>query len=43
LRGKPLSPEREGLVHFVGMIFLLSLMLIIVLFEVVDPVDFSSF
>lgn len=43
LRGKPLSPEREGLVHFVGMIFLLSLMLIIVFFEVVDPVDFSSF
>lgn len=43
LRGKPLSPEREGIVHFVGMIFLLGLMLIIVFFEVVDPVDFSSF
>ena len=26
VRGKPIKPEREALVHFIGMIFLLGLM-----------------
>lgn len=29
IRGKPIDPEKEGLVHFIGFIFLISLMLIV--------------
>ncbi|NLY47104.1 MAG: RIP metalloprotease RseP [Tissierella sp.] len=29
LRGKPINPEKENLIHFVGLIFLLGLMLIV--------------
>lgn len=43
LRGKPLSPEREGVVHMIGMLFLLSLMVVIVFFDIVKPIDLSSF
>ncbi|MBI5931020.1 MAG: RIP metalloprotease RseP [Chloroflexi bacterium] len=43
LRGKPISPEREGLVHMIGMFFLLSLMVVILFFDIVKPIDLSSF
>ncbi len=43
LRGKPISPEREGVVHMIGMLFLLSLMVVIVFFDIVKPIDLSSF
>ena len=29
IRGKPINPEKEGLIHFIGFVFLISLMLII--------------
>ena len=29
IRGKPVNPERENLIHFVGLIFLLGLMLVV--------------
>jgi len=29
VRGKPVNPEREGLIHFIGFIFLISLMLFV--------------
>lgn len=43
IRGKPMEPEREGFVHLVGFLFLLSLMAVILIFEVIDPFDLSSF
>ncbi len=43
LRGKPISPEREGVVHMIGMLFLLSLMVVILFFDIVKPIDLSSF
>jgi regulator of sigma E protease len=37
IRGKPISPEREGLVHGVGLILLLLLMVIVTIQDIVVP------
>lgn len=37
LRGRRVPPEREALIHFMGMAFLLSLMIVIFLYDVVVP------
>ncbi len=34
VRGKPVDPEKEGLVHLIGMAFLLLLMVVIVFFDI---------
>ena len=39
LRGRPVSPEREGMVHLFGMILLLTLMFITVINDLLNPVD----
>ncbi|MBR2783307.1 MAG: site-2 protease family protein [Firmicutes bacterium] len=36
LRGKPIDPKKEGLVHFVGLILLLGLMLLITYHDIVN-------
>jgi len=38
VRGRPIAPEREGLVHLVGLALLLSLSVLIILNDVVNPV-----
>lgn len=38
LRGKPVSPEREGMVHLVGLALLLSLMVLVVFNDILNPV-----
>ena len=38
VRGRPIAPEREGLVHLIGMAFLLSLMAIAFLNDIFNPV-----
>lgn len=38
LRGKPIAPEREGLVHLIGLALLLSLSVLIIVNDVVNPV-----
>ncbi len=37
IRGKPITPEREGLIHLAGMIFLLSIGVLIILYDVLNP------
>ena len=39
LRGKPMDPEREGMIHLVGLVFLLGLMLILVVNDIRNPVN----
>ncbi len=39
LRGKPISQEREGMVHLVGLMLLLGFMLIIVVNDLVNPIS----
>jgi regulator of sigma E protease len=41
LRGKPMAPEREGFVHMMGMLFLLSLIIVVVIFDIINPIDTS--
>lgn len=43
LRGKPMEPEREGVVHIIGLVFLLSLMVVVVFLDIVDPINLDSF
>jgi regulator of sigma E protease len=38
LRGKPVAPEREGMVHLVGLAILLSLMVLVVFNDLLNPV-----
>lgn len=38
LRGKRVSPEREGFIHLVGMALLVSLVLVVAYFDIVSPV-----
>lgn len=38
VRGRPIAPEREHLVHLLGLIFLLSLTVIIVINDIVNPI-----
>lgn len=37
LRGKPISPEREGMVHLVGMAVLLSMMVVVLFNDITNP------
>jgi regulator of sigma E protease len=39
LRGRRVSPEREGLIHLVGMAVLVSLVLVITYFDILNPVN----
>ncbi len=41
IRGKPISPEREGLVHLIGLALLLSLSVLVLLNDVLNPVTNS--
>lgn len=38
IRGRRIEPEREGMVHLVGMIFLLGLMILLIVQDIADPV-----
>lgn len=38
IRGRPVEPEREGMVHLVGMIILLGLMLILIFQDIINPI-----
>jgi regulator of sigma E protease len=38
VRGRPVTPEREGLVHLIGLAFLLALGMIVILNDIINPV-----
>ena len=38
VRGRRIEPEREGMVHLVGMLFLLGLMLLIIVQDIINPI-----
>ncbi len=37
VRGRPIAPEREGMVHLIGLALLLSLMVVVVLNDIANP------
>lgn len=38
VRGRPIAPEREGIVHLVGLALLLSLSVLVILNDVINPI-----
>ena len=36
LRGKPIDPEKEGIVHFIGMILLLALIAVLMVSDLIN-------
>ena len=38
IRGRRMEPEREGMVHLVGMLLLLGLMVLIIIQDIVNPI-----
>jgi regulator of sigma E protease len=42
IRGKPMEPEREGLIHFIGIMLLLGLIAITLINDIVNPIDVSN-
>ena len=45
IRGRRVSPEREGMIHFAGIVFMLSVVAIITYYDLLSPVsvDWSGF
>lgn len=39
IRGKPIAPEREGYVHMIGFVLLLSLGVLLIINDVINPVS----
>ena len=42
IRGKPMEPEREGLIHFIGVLLLLGIIFITVINDIVNPIDIGN-
>lgn len=42
IRGKPMEPEREGLIHFIGVLLLLGLIFFTLINDIVNPIDIKS-
>lgn len=38
IRGKPIPPEREGLVHLIGVMFILSLSVLVIINDLMNPI-----
>lgn len=38
VRGRPIAPEREGMVHLIGLVVLLSLMAVVLVQDIRDPI-----
>ena len=42
IRGKPMAPEREGLIHFIGLLLLLGIIAFTVINDIINPIDIGS-
>ncbi|WP_119072212.1 RIP metalloprotease RseP [Aggregatilinea lenta] len=42
IRGKPMAPEREGLIHLIGLLLLLGLIAFTVINDIINPIDIGS-
>ncbi|MBN2304266.1 MAG: RIP metalloprotease RseP [Anaerolineae bacterium] len=42
IRGKPMEPEREGLIHFIGIMLLLGLIALTLVNDIINPIDVSN-
>jgi regulator of sigma E protease len=42
IRGKPMAPEREGMIHLIGVMLLLGIIFITVIMDIVSPINIGS-
>ncbi|MCD4685326.1 MAG: RIP metalloprotease RseP [Anaerolineae bacterium] len=42
IRGKPMAPEREGLIHLIGVLLLLGLIFLAVINDIVNPINLTG-
>jgi regulator of sigma E protease len=42
IRGKPMEPEREGLIHLIGVLLLLGIVFITVLNDIINPININQ-
>jgi regulator of sigma E protease len=42
IRGKPMEPEREGLIHFIGVMLLLGIIFLTVLNDIFNPINIEG-
>jgi regulator of sigma E protease len=42
IRGKPMAPEREGLIHLIGLLLLLGLIAFTVINDIINPINIGS-
>ncbi len=42
VRGKPMEPEREGLIHFIGVLLLLGIIFITVINDIINPINIGN-
>jgi regulator of sigma E protease len=42
IRGKRVAPEKEGAIHFIGLVLLLTTMLVITYYDIIDPIPTMS-
>lgn len=42
IRGKRVAPEKEGAIHFIGLVLLLTMMLVITYYDIIDPIPAIS-
>ena len=41
VRGRRITPQRESMIHFIGLAFLVSMVLVVTYFDVLNPVDLN--
>ncbi|MBN1202394.1 MAG: RIP metalloprotease RseP [Anaerolineae bacterium] len=42
IRGKPMEPEREGIIHFIGLLLMLALIAFALVNDIVNPIDVGN-
>jgi regulator of sigma E protease len=42
IRGKPMEPEREGLIHLIGVMLLLGIVLLTVINDIINPINIEN-
>jgi regulator of sigma E protease len=38
VRGRRIAPEREAIIHFVGLVIMVSLMLLVIFYDIFNPI-----
>ncbi len=42
IRGKPMEPEREGMIHFIGVMLLLGIIFLTLINDIINPIHIQT-